>query len=59
MFQLTVTMPSPYYLTIVHASTNLVNWQDICTNTPPFTFTASPAEAPSCFYRALFDTNSF
>jgi sugar lactone lactonase YvrE len=53
-FQLTVTMPSPYYSTIIQASTNLVNWVNIYTNTPPFTFTNSPATmCPHCYYRAL------
>jgi hypothetical protein len=53
-FQLTVLMPSPYYSTIVQASTNLVNWVCIYTNTPPFTFTDSTAAMFSCrFYRAL------
>ena len=34
-------MPSPYYSTIIQASTDLVNWVNIYTNTPPFTFTDS------------------
>jgi sugar lactone lactonase YvrE len=57
-FQLTVTMPSPYYTAIVQASTNLLNWCSVCTNTPPFTFMDSPV-APSRFYRAVLDTNNF
>ncbi len=57
-FQVTVTMPSPYYSTIVQASGDLVNWTNICTNTPPFTFTDS-MEAPLRFYRTVLDTNSF
>jgi sugar lactone lactonase YvrE len=57
-FQVTVKMPSPYYTTIVQASSDLVNWCDICTNTPPFTFTDSTAL--SCrFYRAVLDTTSY
>jgi hypothetical protein len=57
-FQLTVTMPSPYYTTIVQASPDLVNWTDICTNTPPFTFTDSTTQR-SRFYRAVLDTNFY
>jgi hypothetical protein len=54
MFQLTVSMPSPYFSTIVQASTNLVNWTSVYTNTPPFTFTNSMTTTfPYCFYRAL------
>ncbi len=54
MFRLTVSMPSPYYSTIVQASTNLVNWCNIYTNTPPFTFTDSTATTfPYRFYRAV------
>jgi sugar lactone lactonase YvrE len=50
-FQLTVLMPSPYYTqpsysTIIQASTNLVNWCNIYTNTAPFTFTDSMALSP-------------
>jgi hypothetical protein len=53
-FQLTVSMPSPYLSSIVQASTNLVNWCNIYTNTPPFTFTDSTSSAyPYRFYRAL------
>jgi hypothetical protein len=52
-FQLTVTMPSPYYSTILEVSTDLVNWSAICTNTPPFVFTDSMATGlPRRFYRA-------
>lgn len=51
--QVTVSMPSPYYSTIIQASTNLVDWVNICTNTPPFTLTNSTATtAPYRFYRA-------
>ena len=53
-FKSPFTMPSPYYSTIIQASTNLVNWVNIYTNTPPFTFTNSMAETlPQCFYRAV------
>jgi hypothetical protein len=49
-----VTMPSPYYSTVLQASTNFVNWTAIYTNTPPFTFTDSAATAfPNRFYRAF------
>jgi len=52
--QLTVSMPSPYYSSIIQASTDLANWVNICTNTPPFTFTDSMATNFPCrFYRAL------
>jgi sugar lactone lactonase YvrE len=57
-FQPTVTMPTPYYTTIVQASPDLVNWMNICTNTPPFTVTDSSAES-SRFYRAVLDTNCY
>ncbi len=40
-FQITVSMPSPYYSTMLQASTNLINWCNISTNTSPFTFTDS------------------
>jgi sugar lactone lactonase YvrE len=54
IFQVMVSMPSPCYSTIIQASTDLVNWSDIYTNTPPFTFTNSMATTfPQCFYRAL------
>lgn len=52
MFRLTVTSPS--LLTIIQASTNLVDWTSIYTNTPPFTFTDSNAASyPYRFYRAV------
>lgn len=56
--QVALTMPSPYYTTILQASPDLVNWTPICTNTPPFTFTnSSPA---SCyFYRAVLNANFY
>jgi len=54
VIQLTVSMPSPYYSTIIQASTDLVNWVNIYTNTPPFTFTDSmTTNFPCRFYRAL------
>jgi hypothetical protein len=53
-FQLSVTMPSPYFRTILQGSSNLVNWVNICTNTPPFTYTNfMAATSPSFFYRAV------
>jgi len=52
--QVTVSMPSPYHSTIIQASTDLVNWVNIYTNTPPSTFSDSKATNSSCcFYRAL------
>jgi hypothetical protein len=53
-FRLTVSMPSPYYSTIVQGSEDLINWSNIYTNTPPFTFTdPTSSELPYRFYRAL------
>jgi hypothetical protein len=52
-FQLNVTMPSPYYSTIIQYSSNMVSWVNVYTNTPPFTFTNSLTTSPSCFYRAV------
>jgi sugar lactone lactonase YvrE len=57
-FQLSVTMPSPYYTTIIQSSTNLVTWTSVYTNTPPFTFTDSVAGAMRA-YRAVLDTNFY
>lgn len=52
--QITVSMPSPYYSTIIQTSTNLESWFNICTNTPPFTLTNSMTTTfPNCFYRGL------
>jgi hypothetical protein len=49
-------MPSPYQSTIIQGSTDMVNWTNIYTNTPPFTFTDSMATTLPCrFYRALLD----
>jgi hypothetical protein len=54
VFQVNVSMPSPYYSTIIQASTNLMNWVSVYTNTPPFTFTNSMVTTlPSRFYRAV------
>jgi uncharacterized delta-60 repeat protein len=51
-FRLTIT--GPMYSTIIQASTNLVNWVPVYTNTPPFTFTDSNASSyPYRFYRAV------
>jgi len=51
-FQLTVN--SPPFLTIIQASTNLIDWVGIYTNTPPFTFTDPNATSyPHRFYRAI------
>lgn len=54
--QVTVAMQFTNYTTIVQASPDLVNWTNVCTNTPPFTFT-NLMTAPACFYRAEVDTN--
>ena len=52
--QVAVTMPSPYYSTIVQVSTDVVNWTSVYTNTPPFTFTDSMGTTLPCrFYRAM------
>jgi sugar lactone lactonase YvrE len=52
--QVAVTMPSPYYSTIVQVSTDMVNWTSVCTNTPPYTYTDSMGTTLPCrFYRAL------
>ena len=50
--QLTVSM-SPPSSTIVQASTNLTDWSNIYTNTPPFTFIDSVNGGSYRFYRAL------
>jgi sugar lactone lactonase YvrE len=57
-FQLSVTMPSPYYTTIVQSSPDLLNWTGVYTNIPPFTFMDSAAGS-SRFYRAVLDINFF
>lgn len=58
VFQLSITMPSPYYTAIVQSSTNMVKWVDIYTNIPPFMFTDS-AIGPSRLYRVVLDTNAY
>jgi hypothetical protein len=53
-FELTVSMPSPYYSTVIQASTNMLNWVSVYTNTPSFTFTDLTATAsPQRFYRTV------
>jgi len=47
-----VTVASPAYSTIIQASTNMINWVCVCTNTPPFTYTDCLAQFPHRFYRA-------
>ncbi|MGH7943122.1 MAG: hypothetical protein ACREFR_18845 [Limisphaerales bacterium] len=47
-----VTVASPAQLTVIQATTNFVNWVNVCTNTPPFTFTDSISQYPRRFYRA-------
>jgi hypothetical protein len=47
-----VTVSSPAYSTIIQASTNMINWVCVCTNTPPFTFTDCMSQFPRRFYRA-------
>ncbi len=49
---ISVSMPSPYYSTLLQASTNLVNWVNVNTNTPSFIFTNSIATLPYRSYRA-------
>jgi uncharacterized repeat protein (TIGR01451 family) len=50
-FNLTVSSAGPQ--TIIQASTNLINWVNIYTNTPPFTFTDTVTSLPDRFYRAV------
>jgi uncharacterized delta-60 repeat protein len=54
-FRLTITNPTnPPASIIIQASTNLFNWVNIFTSTPPFTFTdPSSTNYPSRFYRAV------
>lgn len=47
-----VTVSSPTNATIIQASTNLINWVAVYTNTPPFTFTDCMSQFPRRFYRA-------
>ncbi len=49
-FNFTVSSVGPP--TVIQASTNLVNWVNIYTNTPPFTFTDTVTSLPYRFYRA-------
>ncbi|MBC8094581.1 MAG: DUF11 domain-containing protein, partial [Akkermansiaceae bacterium] len=52
VFQLNITGAS--VPTVVQASTNLLNWVPVVTNTPPFVFSdPSAANLPYRFYRAL------
>ncbi len=52
-FQLTVN-GDPNFLTIVQASTNLVNWVNLFTSTPPFIYTNfGTTNYPVRFYRAV------
>ncbi len=39
--------------TVIQASTNLVNWANVYTNTPPFTYTNDITSFPYRFYRAV------
>jgi hypothetical protein len=51
-FQVSVSMPSPYYPAILQVSTNLVNWYSLFTNASPFTFTDSASSSmPGRFFR--------
>lgn len=50
-FHVTVSTPAGYS-TIIQASTNLIGWACVYTNTPPFTFTDSMTQFPHRFYRA-------
>jgi len=52
-FYLTASGSSDFPV-IIQSSTNLVNWVNISTNTPPFTFTDTVSSSfPDRFYRAL------
>ena len=54
IFQVTVSNPSYYYSTIIQASTDMLNWGNIYTNTPPFTFTDSnTSQLDQRYYRSL------
>lgn len=53
MFQVSVSMPSPYYSTVLQASTDLMHWQNISTNTSAFIVTGPVLpEVPYRFFRA-------
>jgi hypothetical protein len=47
-----VTVSNPASLTVIQASTNMVNWVPAYTNTPPFTFTDCMSQFPRRYYRA-------
>lgn len=49
-FNFTVSSAGPP--TVIQASTNLINWVNVYTNTPPFTFTDTVSSLPYRFYRA-------
>jgi hypothetical protein len=46
-----VNVETPDHPIVIQASTNMVNWVDVYTNTPPCTFTDACVN-PRCFYRA-------
>jgi hypothetical protein len=49
-----LTIASPQQSTIIQASTNLINWVNVYTGTPPFTFTDPGASNyRTRFYRAV------
>lgn len=52
-FQISVSMMPPASATMIQVSTDLANWRNVYTNTPPFTFTDSVAASPVRFYRAI------
>jgi hypothetical protein len=53
-FQLTISGPvSPAFPTVIQLSTNLLNWVNVFTGTPPFTYTDPNATNSSRFYRAV------
>lgn len=53
-YQLSVSMPSPYYSTVVQSTTNLLgNWTPVCTNTPPFIYTNLTPTGACRFYRTF------
>jgi uncharacterized repeat protein (TIGR01451 family) len=52
--QFQIVVNSPSVLTVIQSSTNLINWVNLYTNTPPFTNTISvKAGTPYQFYRAV------
>lgn len=46
-----VDVETPSSLIVIQASTNLINWMDVYTNTPPCTYTDACVN-PRCFFRA-------